>query len=90
MEEIKNGYTRSPLPAHGDSMKRHLEVYDVEASLNEVCSFLNQFGGMEELIETDHRDEHPDFGFFETLRYEGPSNTAFGTGDGIASVIARS
>lgn len=37
VEEIKNGYTRSPLPGHGDTMKRHLEIYDVEASLNEVC-----------------------------------------------------
>lgn len=36
VEEIKNGYTRSPLPVHSDSMKRHLEVYDVEASLNEI------------------------------------------------------
>lgn len=38
MEEMKNGYaSRPPLPGHNDSMKRHLEVYDVENSLNEVC-----------------------------------------------------
>lgn len=41
MEEMKNGYVSRPsLPGHGDSMKRHLEVYDVEASLNEVCILL--------------------------------------------------
>lgn len=41
MEEMKNGYVSRPsLPGHGDSMKRHLEVYDVEASLNEVCIIL--------------------------------------------------
>lgn len=40
MEEMKNGYVSRPsLPGHGDSMKRHLEVYDVEASLNEVCIY---------------------------------------------------
>lgn len=90
VEEIKNGYTRSPLPGHGDSMKRHLEVYDVEASLNEVCIFpqLSQWNG--KANKTDHRYEHPNFGFLETLRYESPPNTAIGTGDGIASIIARS
>lgn len=38
-EDLKGGLGRPVLPGHpyGDSVKRHLDIYDVEASLNEVC-----------------------------------------------------
>jgi hypothetical protein len=37
-EEVKGGYVGRPMPGqpHSDSVKRHLDVYDVETSLNEV------------------------------------------------------
>lgn len=37
VEEVKGGYVGRPMPGpHSDSVKRHLDVYDVETSLNEV------------------------------------------------------
>lgn len=37
---MRNGYaTRPAIPGHVDSMKRHLDIYDVETSLNEVSNF---------------------------------------------------
>ncbi|OQD77253.1 hypothetical protein PENDEC_c003G01731 [Penicillium decumbens] len=38
VEEVKGGYVSRPIPAqsHSDSVKRHLDVYDVETSLNEI------------------------------------------------------
>lgn len=37
VDEVKGGYARRPMPGpHSDSVKRHLDVYDVETSLNEV------------------------------------------------------
>lgn len=39
VEEVKGGFVGRPMPGqlHSDSVKRHLDVYDVETSLNEVC-----------------------------------------------------
>lgn len=39
-DELKNGLGRTVVSGHpyGDTVKRHLDIYDVEASLNEVCS----------------------------------------------------
>lgn len=34
--EEKGGYVGRPIPPHGDTVKRHLDVFDVETSLNEV------------------------------------------------------
>jgi hypothetical protein len=38
VEEVKGGFVGRPMPGqpHSDSVKRHLDVYDVETSLNEV------------------------------------------------------
>ncbi|KAF3390643.1 GATA zinc finger domain-containing protein 10 [Penicillium rolfsii] len=38
MEEVKGGFVGRPMPGqpHSDSVKRHLDVYDVETSLNEI------------------------------------------------------
>lgn len=38
VEEVKGGFVGRPMPGqpHSDSIKRHLDVYDVETSLNEV------------------------------------------------------
>ncbi|KAJ5733668.1 Zinc finger NHR/GATA-type [Penicillium malachiteum] len=38
VEEVKGGYGARPMPgqSHSDSVKRHLDVYDVETSLNEI------------------------------------------------------
>ncbi|KAJ5288954.1 Zinc finger NHR/GATA-type [Penicillium angulare] len=38
VEEVKGGFVGRPMPGqpHSDSVKRHLEVYDVETSLNEI------------------------------------------------------
>lgn len=40
VEEVKGGFVGRPGPPHSDSGKRHLDVYDVETSLNEVWIFL--------------------------------------------------
>lgn len=37
VEEVKGGFVGRPGPPHGDSGKRHLDVYDVETSLNEIA-----------------------------------------------------
>jgi hypothetical protein len=39
VEEVKGGFVGRPIPPHSDSVKRHLDVYDVEQSLNEVGNF---------------------------------------------------
>jgi hypothetical protein len=39
VEEVKGGFVGRPGPPHNDSVKRHLDVYDVETSLNEVWIF---------------------------------------------------
>jgi hypothetical protein len=41
VEEVKGGFVGRPIPGqpHSDSVKRHLDVYDVETSLNEVWIF---------------------------------------------------
>lgn len=41
VEEVKGGFVGRPMsgPPHSDSVKRHLDVYDVETSLNEVWIF---------------------------------------------------
>ena len=41
VEEVKGGFVGRPIPgqAHSDSVKRHLDIYDVETSLNEVWIF---------------------------------------------------
>lgn len=36
VEEVKGGFVGRPAPPHSDTVKRHLDVYDVEQSLNEV------------------------------------------------------
>jgi hypothetical protein len=36
VEEVKGGFVGRPVPPHNDSVKRHLDVFDVETSLNEV------------------------------------------------------
>lgn len=38
VDEVKGGFVGRPIPGqpHSDSVKRHLDVYDVETSLNEV------------------------------------------------------
>ena len=42
VEEMRNGYAGRPaLPGHADSVKRHLDIYDVETSLNEVSIFFS-------------------------------------------------
>ncbi|KAJ5481807.1 Zinc fingerNHR/GATA-type [Penicillium sp. IBT 31633x] len=38
VEEVKGGFVGRPAPPHSDSVKRHLDVFDVETSLNEVCT----------------------------------------------------
>ncbi|KAJ5155073.1 Zinc finger NHR/GATA-type [Penicillium coprophilum] len=37
VEEVKGGFVGRPGPPHNDSAKRHLDVYDVESSLNEIA-----------------------------------------------------
>ncbi|KAJ5328129.1 Zinc finger NHR/GATA-type [Penicillium brevicompactum] len=37
VEEPKSGYVGRPIPPHSDTVKRHLDVYDVEQSLNEIA-----------------------------------------------------
>ncbi|KAJ5692687.1 Zinc finger NHR/GATA-type [Penicillium macrosclerotiorum] len=39
VEEVKGGFVGRPMPGqlHSDSVKRHLDVYDVETSLNEIA-----------------------------------------------------
>ncbi|CAG7983840.1 unnamed protein product [Penicillium nalgiovense] len=37
VEEVKGGFVGRPGPPHSDSGKRHLDVYDVETSLNEIA-----------------------------------------------------
>ncbi|KAJ6018664.1 hypothetical protein N7522_000731 [Penicillium canescens] len=39
VEEVKGGFVSRPMsgPPHSDSVKRHLDVYDVETSLNEIA-----------------------------------------------------
>jgi hypothetical protein len=41
VDEVKGGFVGRPIPGqpHSDSVKRHLDVYDVETSLNEVWIF---------------------------------------------------
>lgn len=43
VEEVKGGFVARPIPGqpHSDSVKRHLDVYDVETSLNEVWILLS-------------------------------------------------
>ncbi|KAJ5561331.1 Zinc finger NHR/GATA-type [Penicillium sp. DV-2018c] len=36
VEEVKGGFVARPIPPHNDSAKRHLDVFDVETSLNEI------------------------------------------------------
>ncbi|KAJ5244966.1 Zinc finger NHR/GATA-type [Penicillium chrysogenum] len=36
VEEVNSGFVGRPIPPHSDSLKRHLDVYDVETSLNEI------------------------------------------------------
>ncbi|KAJ5135091.1 Zinc finger NHR/GATA-type [Penicillium bovifimosum] len=36
VEEVKGGFVGRPIPPHNDSVKRHLDVFDVETSLNEI------------------------------------------------------
>jgi hypothetical protein len=45
VEEVKPGFVGRPIPGqpHSDSVKRHLDVYDVETSLNEVWMFFGYF-----------------------------------------------
>ena len=45
VEEVKGGFVGRPIPGqpHSDSVKRHLDVYDVETSLNEVWIFFGCF-----------------------------------------------
>lgn len=42
VEEMRNGLAGRAIAGQipGDSVKRHLDVYDVETSLNEVCDLL--------------------------------------------------
>lgn len=43
VEELKNGLAGRPavpVQPQGDSAKRHLDIYEVETSLNEVCIFI--------------------------------------------------
>ncbi|KAJ5626218.1 Zinc finger NHR/GATA-type [Penicillium lagena] len=44
VEEAKGGFVGRPIPGqpHGDSVKRHLDVYDVETSLNEIAELSNR------------------------------------------------
>lgn len=46
VEEVKGGFVARPIPGqpHSDSVKRHLDVYDVETSLNEVWIFFSFLG----------------------------------------------
>jgi hypothetical protein len=39
VEEVKGGFVGRPMPSqpHSDSVKRHLDVYNVEKSLNEIA-----------------------------------------------------
>ncbi|KAJ5161281.1 Zinc finger NHR/GATA-type [Penicillium capsulatum] len=39
VEEVKGGFMARPIPGqpHSDSVKRHLDIYDVETSLNEIA-----------------------------------------------------
>ncbi|KAJ5111530.1 hypothetical protein N7532_002065 [Penicillium argentinense] len=39
VDEVKGGFVTRPIPGqpHSDSVKRHLDVYDVETSLNEIA-----------------------------------------------------
>ncbi|QQK47369.1 Zinc finger, NHR/GATA-type [Penicillium digitatum] len=37
VEEVKGGFVGRPGPPHSDTGKRHLDVYDVETSLNEIA-----------------------------------------------------
>jgi hypothetical protein len=51
VEELKNGLAGRPavpVQPQGDSAKRHLDIYEVETSLNEVCVFIatNMFIGV--------------------------------------------
>lgn len=45
VEEVKGGFVARPIPGqpHSDSVKRHLDIYDVETSLNEVWIFCSIF-----------------------------------------------
>lgn len=44
VEEVKGGFVGRPMPQpHSDSVKRHLDVFDVETSLNEVWIFCFSF-----------------------------------------------
>ncbi|KAF7714482.1 Sexual development transcription factor NsdD-like protein [Penicillium ucsense] len=44
MEDVKGGFTSRSHPPqpHSESVKRHLDVYDVETSLNEISEFSNR------------------------------------------------
>jgi hypothetical protein len=90
VDEVKGGLAGRTIAGQipGDSVKRHLDVYDVETSLNEVCDHLNWLrvvlrGPLDSvlgwLIWTDCRDEHPHIGFFTTLRCQGAPDPAFRT-----------
>ena len=70
--------TRTPMPGHpyGDSVKRHLDIYDVESSLNEVC-FLGLRNCRSTLIVLDCRNEYARFGLLTVLRDTSPPNPAF-------------
>ncbi|KAJ5793530.1 Zinc finger NHR/GATA-type [Penicillium paradoxum] len=37
MEEVKGGYVGRSIPPHSETVKRHLDVFDVETSLNEIA-----------------------------------------------------
>lgn len=47
VDEPKAGYVGRPIPPHSDTVKRHLDVYDVEQSLNEVWFYPLRRSGRE-------------------------------------------
>lgn len=78
-----------PGVSYADSVKRHLDIHDVEASLNEVriCRFPVSRA---ELTRSDRRSEHADVGLFAALRHTGPPDPTVRACFGVVAVVGRS
>lgn len=91
VEEIRRVTAKtSPAPraAYGESVKRHLDIFDIETSLNEVCHPLIALTTRPLIIVIDRRRQRPRFGLCPELRDTCTSDSTIGSNAGLTAIVA--
>ena len=89
-EEIGRGMTKDsppPRPAYGESVKRHLDIYDLETSLNDVSTY-HHLPVLAQLTHcVDRRSQRSRSEFLSRVWHSGTPNTTVGTNTWLVAIL---